>query len=166
LTNRVISTISVGYTIYGIAVNPKTNKIYVANGVVNSIFVIDSSSGARLANVPMPYVPFGVAVNPNTNMVYVTSLGTEWTTIIDASTNTLVTSIAIPEFPGATQLILSTLLLLLAVTVSRGRRKPGRSVPTPPESAPAISFGHALRLFFVDAFGGVSKYFRTASSIR
>jgi DNA-binding beta-propeller fold protein YncE len=61
-----------------IAVNPVTNKIYVANigdvPSVSTVTVIDGSSDVT-AKVPAVAFPDGMAVNPVTNKVYVASWG-------------------------------------------------------------------------------------------
>ncbi len=75
-----------------VAVNPKTNKIYVtvsggccADG--NTVAVIDGSTDTVLGYVTVALNPFIVAVNPSTNLVYVTHAGDDRITVIDGYTN-------------------------------------------------------------------------------
>ena len=53
------------------AVNPNTNRIYVANHDSNNVSVIDGASNTVVATVAVGTGPYGVAVNPNTNRIYV-----------------------------------------------------------------------------------------------
>ena len=53
------------------AVNPNTNRIYVANYGSNNVSVIDGASNTVVATVAVGSDPDGVAVNPNTNRIYV-----------------------------------------------------------------------------------------------
>ena len=94
-TNTHLSDISLGTDFpVAIAVNRKTNRIYVANegGFETRVSVIDGSTDTLLENVSGFVNPLGVAVNIATNMVYVTntdgSVG-----VMDGATNTVVTTI-------------------------------------------------------------------------
>jgi len=94
-TNTHLTDISLGTDFpVAIAVNRKTNRIYVANegGSQTLVSVIDGSTDTLLENVSGFVTPLGVAVNIATNMIYVTnsdgSVG-----VIDGATDTLVTTI-------------------------------------------------------------------------
>ena len=52
------------------AVNPVTNKIYVANQSSDNVTVIDGATNAT-TTVPPGRSPCAVAVNPVTNKIYV-----------------------------------------------------------------------------------------------
>ena len=52
------------------AVNPVTNKIYVANIDSNNVTVIDGATNAT-TTVRRDPAPYAVAVNPVTNKIYV-----------------------------------------------------------------------------------------------
>ncbi|MGI0046534.1 MAG: YVTN family beta-propeller repeat-containing protein [Nitrosotalea sp.] len=54
-----------------VAVNPDTNRIYVANEVSHTVSVIDGNTNARIADIPTNGMPFNMAVNPDTNRIYV-----------------------------------------------------------------------------------------------
>jgi YVTN family beta-propeller protein len=64
-----------------LAVNPVTNKIYVANGSGN-VTVIDGATNAT-DTVPTGNFPRAVAVNPVTNKIYIGNEGTDNVTVID-----------------------------------------------------------------------------------
>ena len=70
-----------------IALNSKTNKIYVANRDSNNITVIDGATNATTTvSNPNTYQPYAVAVNPKTNRIYVVNrLSNDVTVILDES---------------------------------------------------------------------------------
>lgn len=83
----VIDTFFIGTGPVAVAVNPKINKIYVANewdgtvGIVNGLddSVTIVTTGSR---------PFAFAVNSISNQVYVVNEGDDTVSVIDASNNT------------------------------------------------------------------------------
>jgi DNA-binding beta-propeller fold protein YncE len=108
LAQVVTATIPAGIGPFGVAVNPATNKIYVANltcDVSNlpcpspgTVTVIDGATNST-ATVNVGVYPYAIAVNPTTNKVYVAnacgndvncqSLST--VIVIDGATNNTVT---------------------------------------------------------------------------
>src|SRR5258707_4018293 len=87
-----VTTIGAGTNPFAAAVNPVTNKIYVANRGSNTVTVID---GATNTPGPMPVpvgaTPVAVAVNPVTNQIYVANQGSNNVTVIDGATNATTT---------------------------------------------------------------------------
>ena len=74
-----------------VAVNPVTNKIYVANNSSNNVTVIDGATNAT-TTVAAGETPWAVAVNPVTNKIYVANyLGSNNVTVIDGATNATTT---------------------------------------------------------------------------
>ncbi len=73
------------------AVNPVTNKIYVAKPGSNTVTVIDgATNGTTTVNVGAG--PRAVAVNPVTNKIYVANWSQQCNvTVIDGATNATVT---------------------------------------------------------------------------
>ena len=67
----VTKTIGAGTGPYAVAVNPVTNKIYVANYSSNTVTVIDGATNSTTATVGVGVSPLAVAVNPVTNKIYV-----------------------------------------------------------------------------------------------
>src|ERR1700674_941633 len=45
-----------------VAFNPVTNRVYVSNGNASKVYVVDGSTNAIVAAVPVPPGPLGVAV--------------------------------------------------------------------------------------------------------
>ena len=67
-SNTVVATVAVGNNPGGVAVNPNTNRIYVANSGSGNVSVIDGASNTVIATVAGMSYPEGVAVNANTNL--------------------------------------------------------------------------------------------------
>src|SRR6266852_1928416 len=85
-SQTAVTTIPAGTNPLAAAVNPVTNKIYVANRGSNNVTVID---GAKNTTTPVTAGtnPAGVAVNPVTNKIYVANQGSNNVTVIDGATN-------------------------------------------------------------------------------
>ncbi len=67
----VVATVHVGGGPTDIAINEKTNRIFVANRDSRELSFIDGKSNTVVVTVPLEGVPYFVAVNPNSNRVYV-----------------------------------------------------------------------------------------------
>jgi len=94
----VVATVPVGLAPYGVAVNPTTSRIYVANNGNSTVSVIDGATNtvmATVAGVPSP----SVAVNPATNRIYVSNLSGTNVSVIDGATNTVVATVPVGLFP-------------------------------------------------------------------
>jgi len=83
----VKSTVTVGSKPQGVAVNPSTNTIYVANLNSNSLSVINGSTNTLADTVSVGTNPYAVAVNPSTNTVYVTNSSGNSVSVINGSTS-------------------------------------------------------------------------------
>jgi YVTN family beta-propeller protein len=91
-TNAVTATIPVGNSPTGIAVNPQTNFIYVANSGFQhandrgSVTVINGKDNTTTTLTdPNAIGPQSVAVNPVTNKIYVTNSNSDNVTVIDGA---------------------------------------------------------------------------------
>ena len=115
---QVIATVPVGSRPLTEALNPVTNKIYVANYCrhdpncvgYGTVTVIDGVSNTVIATVTVGSAPFGVALNAATNQIYVanecgndvscsTHSGT--VTVIDGVSNTATATITVGSDPRA-----------------------------------------------------------------
>src|SRR5260370_23622305 len=100
----VTATVAVGQSPSAMAVNPVTNKIYVANRSDNTVTVIDGASNTVSATVPVGTSPVAVAVSPTTNKIYVVNQGDtlnpSTVTVIDGTTNNT-TPLAVGVNPSA-----------------------------------------------------------------
>jgi YVTN family beta-propeller protein len=86
----VTTTVKAGTTPYSVAVNPVTNKIYVANSNGNNVTVIDGADNST-TTVNAGIDPSSVAVNPVTNKVYVANANSSNVTVIDGAANSTAT---------------------------------------------------------------------------
>jgi YVTN family beta-propeller protein len=97
-TDAVVATIPVGVDPYSVAVNPVTNRIYVANQSTHSVTVIDGVTHGTV-DIPAGVQPSLLAVNTITDKVYVAGGQANGdVTVIDGATN-VTTHIAIPFGP-------------------------------------------------------------------
>lgn len=95
----VVATIPVGAGPSSVAVNPRTNRIYVANRDSDTVSVIDGATNTVVSTIPVEGGPTGVAVNAKTNRVYVTN-GNDYVSVIDGATNAVVTTLAVGDVAG------------------------------------------------------------------
>lgn len=97
----VVATVSLGPEAHlpqGIAVNPGTNRIYVANYDSDNVSVIDGATNTTVATVSVGDAATAAEVDTRTNRVYVTA--GEALAVIDGQTNELLTAI---PFKGGRQ---------------------------------------------------------------
>ncbi len=69
----------------GVAVNPNTNTIYIANWLSNNVSVINGNTNQVIATIPVGQCPQGVAVNPNTNTIYVANIDSNTVSVINGN---------------------------------------------------------------------------------
>ncbi len=93
------TTVAAGSLPSAVAVNPVTNKIYVANIGNATVTVIDGATNAAVT-VPAGTLPASIAVNTATNTVYVANQYSDSVTVIDGTTNSTAT-VAVGRFPYA-----------------------------------------------------------------
>ncbi len=82
----VIATVPVGSQPHGVAVNRRTNLIYVANtggGSGNTVSVIEGLTNTVSTTLVVGLEPFGVAVNPLTSRIYVSNHVSDSVSVID-----------------------------------------------------------------------------------
>jgi YVTN family beta-propeller protein len=79
-----------------IAVNPVTNRVYVANLNDNTVSVIDGASNTVVDTVAVGVIPEVVAVNTVTNRIYVANSSSNTISAIDGNTDTVVGTISSP----------------------------------------------------------------------
>src|SRR5689334_11253548 len=80
----VVTAIRVGNGPGGIAINPATGKLYVANSQDNTVSVIDSSTNQVVGKpIPVGDNPVGIAFNPATGKLYVSNFYDHTVSVID-----------------------------------------------------------------------------------
>jgi YVTN family beta-propeller protein len=95
---QTITNYPAGIGPWAVAVNPVTNKTYVANHLTG-VTVIE---GTGTTTVATGYGPHAVAVNPVTNKIYVANDITDDVTVIDGATNIPTQVKDTPTAPGKT----------------------------------------------------------------
>lgn len=99
-TNSVSTIGGLGAHPISLAVDPVTNRIYVANQLSNNVSVIDGGTNSVVATIGGFVGPIGVAVNPLTNRIYVGNTGgSNSISVIDGGTDTIVATIALSADP-------------------------------------------------------------------
>ena len=83
----------------GIAVNPDTNKLYVANQYSNTVSVIDTETDKVQATINVGSFPYDIDINPLNNRVYVTNRGSDTVSVIDGSIDTKLRDIFVGKSP-------------------------------------------------------------------
>src|SRR5690348_11207630 len=81
---NVTATVPVGLQPAAVAVNPVTNKIYVAIQSSNSVTVMDGATNT-VAAANAGALPFAIAVNPAVNKIYVANANSNNVTVIDGA---------------------------------------------------------------------------------
>jgi YVTN family beta-propeller protein len=95
----VVTTVLVGFSPRGVAVNSNTGYVYTSNELSNTVSVISSTTNTVVATVTVGSLPFGIAVNPNTNRIYVTNRNSGNVSVINGNTNTVISTIAVNSNP-------------------------------------------------------------------
>jgi YVTN family beta-propeller protein len=72
---------------------------YVTNRSTGNVSVIDTSTNAVVATVPVGGAPIAVAITPNAAFAYVTNLSTDKVSVINTSTNTVVATVPVGDGP-------------------------------------------------------------------
>jgi YVTN family beta-propeller protein len=108
---RVTRTILVGEEPDGVAVDPATRSVYVANscgagggvqpGSCGTVSVIDAATGTVTRTIPVGRSPYGVAVDPAARTVYVPNAGDGTVSVIDAATGTVTGTVPVGAGPDA-----------------------------------------------------------------
>jgi YVTN family beta-propeller protein len=83
----------------GIAVNPNTKKVYVANEYSNTVSVLDTETDKVKSTIKVGVFPYGIDINPLNNRVYVTNRGSNTISVIDGSINSKLDDITVGKSP-------------------------------------------------------------------
>ena len=130
----VTATVAAGTNPYAVAVNPVTNKVYVANIYSNNVTVIDGATNAT-TTVATDSEPHAVAVNPATNKIYVANFNNASVTVIDGTTNDTTTvpagtgPFAVAVNPVTNKIYVANIFGSASVTVIDGATNGTTTVP-------------------------------------
>ncbi|NIM52244.1 MAG: beta-propeller fold lactonase family protein, partial [Gemmatimonadales bacterium] len=85
-----MAAIPVGRSPHAVDVNPRTNRVYVANRESNEVTVIDGESLEVLATVAVGEEPWDVAVDPTTGRIFVSNHRSGTVSVIDGHRNSII----------------------------------------------------------------------------
>ncbi len=91
-----VLSITAGSGPVGMALNPATERIYVANQSSNNVTVIDATTNLVVTTIPVGKAPSAVAVNAQTNTIYVADRDSADVAIINGASNS-VTYVGVPS---------------------------------------------------------------------
>jgi YVTN family beta-propeller protein len=87
------TTIPTGAMPCAVAVNPKTNMVYVVNYADSTVTVIDEEKKTAIATINVGYLPQVVSVDPSANLVYVANTHSNSVSVIDGNTNIVIATL-------------------------------------------------------------------------
>jgi YVTN family beta-propeller protein len=94
-TNKAVATVPAGSVPEGIAADPRTNRVYVANAGSNltpgTMSVINGQTDKVVATVPVGAFPKVVAVSQGADTIYVS--GEDGLAVVSGQTNTVLTTV-------------------------------------------------------------------------
>jgi YVTN family beta-propeller protein len=91
-----VLNITAGSGPVGMALNPATERIYVANQSSNNVTVIDATTNQVIAIIQVGKAPSALAINSQTNKIYVADRDSADVAVIDGTSN-LATFIPVPS---------------------------------------------------------------------
>ena len=94
-----LDSIDVGSSPCGIAISPDGTNVYVANGGINTVSVINTSIGNLKATIDVGKMPQGIAVTPNGKRVYVSNFIDGTVSVIDTATDLVVDTVQVGRNP-------------------------------------------------------------------
>lgn len=84
-----------------IAVDPKTDKVFVASSESNQVSVLDTNGPEILKHIAVDSSPSSIAVNSNIDMIYLLNSGDNTVSVIDPYNDTKLASIPVGNSPSA-----------------------------------------------------------------
>jgi YVTN family beta-propeller protein len=98
-TNTPVASVAVGLYPYGLASDPGTDEIFVANFRSNDVSVISDTSDAVVATTALASAPAGMAFDPGSGEVYVADFGSDRVYAVPERSNTVVRTVAVGSTP-------------------------------------------------------------------
>ncbi len=82
----------------GVAINPKTDKVYAVNTNAGTVTVVDSRRSTGIS-VKVGAEPVAIAVNPANNKIYVGNVGSGTVSIIDGTSDLVIATLKVGDLP-------------------------------------------------------------------
>ncbi len=92
-------TVTVGDGPEGVAANPLTGMVYVADPASDNVTVISSVSNTQVTTIPVGSNPWGVAVDQANNTIFVSNYGGGTVSVINGTTNAVIHTIIVGSNP-------------------------------------------------------------------
>ncbi|CAG7620248.1 hypothetical protein PAESOLCIP111_02260 [Paenibacillus solanacearum] len=103
-TNKVIATVKTGRLPFNLAVNPRTNRIYITNFFDGTVSVINGRTNRVIATVKVGERCDNIAVDPRANLIYVATISLTspngQLVVLNGSTNRVQTKIPFTGRPS------------------------------------------------------------------
>ncbi len=96
-----ITNVVVGSLPQNLAINRKTNKVYIANNLGNSVTVIDGKTSLVDTTILVGKAPYYVGVNERTNKMYIPNNSGNSVSVINGATNAVDATIVVGTAPRA-----------------------------------------------------------------
>jgi YVTN family beta-propeller protein len=90
---HVVDTIALGSGVSAIAVNSKTNLVYVVNPVSGALSVIDGFTDTVVASIPVGQGSVALGINTITNRIYVMNNTDGSVIVVDGNTNAVTSTV-------------------------------------------------------------------------
>ena len=98
--DTVITTIPVGQSPFGLAVNPNGTLVYVVDEASNDVDVISTSTNTVIDTIEVGNDPECLAITPDGTRGYVANFGERNVMVFDAANNTVFDTIVVGDNPG------------------------------------------------------------------
>lgn len=99
-TGRVTRATFVGPEATIMAIDDRTNRLFVADSAANTVTILDARTGARLRTVPVGRSPLAMAVDAATQRVFVVNQGSSSVTTLDAGSGAFVSTTSVGGMPA------------------------------------------------------------------
>jgi YVTN family beta-propeller protein len=121
-TNTVVAQIKLGAAPFGIAINPRTNRIYVRASPLQPdihVAVINGATNKVLTRIPTDATSLlGMVADPRTNMIYAAAAEPSSMLVINGQTNTVTASIGVTGLTVAANPVTNTIYQTNQVSLS------------------------------------------------
>lgn len=97
-----------------IAVDSKTNTLYIANYGDNTVTAVNTATGQLIATLAVGERPKAIAFDPVLNLIYVANAGDNCVTVIDAATNAILATLPAGKSPYALAVVPGSMRLYAA----------------------------------------------------